>query len=754
MAKKKDSTRGTRRSTKKAVVQTRKAFRVVITPGPRKKRKRGAPEPRLSNHKIRSTWFQSRVTWPYREAPGQRLIEQRQLAQANLPSIPAQWELAGPTNIGGRMTSIVCHPNNADVIWAGAAGGGVWASTDAGKTWTSLWGSQEVLNVGSLAIDTTNPDRIYCGTGEANLSADSYSGVGIYQTTDGGKTWNLLADSNKTGIPTRIGAIAIDPFNPQHLRIGGVGAAETSPRPDDFGGMYVSMDAGVNWRREEFISNQNYWCHSIAFHPTQKDTLLATFTERGVKSGIWRSQDGGANWLQLTQGLPDPARFGRTSLAISLSNPSVIYAFASDEASGQRDQLLGVFRSDDGGDTWSSIGGTFFSKEGQISYGNTIAVHPTDPDVVICGGVDLHLSNDGGETWTQVTKWDANRGDANYAHADHHALLMPANAPGRIYSMNDGGMDVSKDSGATWSNRSNGLAATMYYDMDVAQSDGRSYGGGAQDNGTLVTTDGGIDDHFEILGGDGGWMVYDPADAGHLYASFYNMGIFRFRGGQTTDVSPNVPEKGSIWMCYIIMDPSDSNRVYTGSTRVWCTTDDGNSWQAISPSLDDSPISAIEVAAADPNRIYVGTENGSVFRSTDRGNTWSPDISGATMPGNMITRLDTTQKLGADFLIATVGNVGHSHVFCSQDGGLNWTDIDQGQLPDVPHHAVLIKPNEPNVIFVANDAGVFVSRDQGQTWSNLSGNLPNVMVIDLVYQVNDKMLYAASYGRSLWRTKV
>lgn len=123
------------------------------------------------------------------------------------------------------------------------------------------------------------------------------------------------------------------------------------------------------------------------------------------------------------------------------------------------------------------------------------------------------------------------------------------------------------------------------------------------------------------------------------------------------------------------------------------------------------------------------------------------------MPGNMITRLETSQKLGADVVLATVANSGHSHVFRSQNGGLNWTDIDKGQLPDVPHHAVLIKPDEPEVIFVANDAGVFVSRDQGATWSNMSGNLPNVMVIDLVYQLTDKTLYAATYGRSLWRTR-
>jgi photosystem II stability/assembly factor-like uncharacterized protein len=726
----------------------------LLQSGPRKKRKHGVPEARLSNHKARSTWFQSRVTWPYREAPIEAMIRERQRAKQSLAASPVRWELAGPSNIGGRMTSLVCHPSNPDIIWAGAAGGGVWASKDAGKTWASLWHSQEVLNVGSLAIDSNNPDTIYCGTGEANLSADSYPGVGIYQSIDAGKTWHLVADSGATGIPTRIGVIAIDPFNSKHLRIGGVGTDETSPKKDDFGGIYVSQDSGVTWRRETFISTQNYWCHAALFHPVKKGVIFATFTERGTKSGIWRSINGGQSWTHLGKGLPDPARFGRTSLAISPSQPDTIYAFAGDEASQQRDLVLGVFRSDNGGDTWKTVSGTHFKTEGQISYGNSIAVHPNDPDIVICGGVDLHLTNDGGKSWVRTTRWDANRGTAHYAHADHHALLMPAKVAGRIYSMNDGGMDVSEDSGATWSNRSNGLAATMYYDMDVAQSDGRNYGGGAQDNGTLVTTDGGSNDHFEILGGDGGWMIYDPADARHLYASYYNMGIYRFRAGKPRDVSPTVPESGNIWMCYITMDPSNANRVYTGSTRVWCTSNDGASWQAISSPLDGSPISAIEVAPADPRRIYVGTENGGIFRSLDLGKTWSPDISGATLPGNMVTRLDTCAKLGADVVFATVANSGHSHVFRSNDGGLNWIDVDKHQLPDVPHHAVLIKPDDPNILFVANDVGVFMSQDQGKTWSNLSGDLPNVMAIDLVYQQKDKLLYVATYGRSLWRTKV
>ncbi len=729
-----------------------------LTPGPRKRDlSPGAPQPRLSRHKKRSTWFQAFAAWPLREAPVRTLVRERNRVKQSL-STPGvvQWDCVGPTNIGGRMTSVVCHPQTPDTIWAGAAGGGVWCSDDAGRSWRPVWHDQDILNIGSLAIDPKNPAAIYCGTGEANLSADSYPGVGVYRTANGGTTWSLLAPSSATGVPSRIGVIAIDPFDSNHLYVGGIGAYEASPSPKDFGGMYVSTNGGATWQRETFISANNYWCHSIVFHPSMQGTIFATFTENGARNGVWLSHNGGKNWTQLTTGLPVPESFGRTSLAISRSKPDVVYAFAESERSGRGDLLLGVFRSTNGGKTWKEIGGNHFAGEGQISYGNTIAVHPKNPNRVICGGVDLHLTIDGGKSWKKVTRWDAQRGKPNYAHADHHHLLIPEGAPDRVYDPNDGGLDVSDDGGLTWSNRSNGLAVTMYYDMDVAQSDGRNFGGGAQDNGTLVTVTGSPDDHFEILGGDGGWMIYDPADVRHLYASYYNMGIYRWRGGKSTDVSPpaSQAEQGSVWMVYITMDPNDSNTVFTGSTRVWRTKNDAKTWTPVSPHLDGSPISAIEIAPADSKRIYVGTENGGFFRSLDGGTSWSPDLSSAALPGHSITRIDTTGKLGADIVFVTVANFGHSHVFCSTDGGKTWKDVDKGQLPDVPHHAVVIRPDDPKTVYVGNDAGVFVSQDSGITWMNMTGNLPNAMVIDLVLQQTDATLSAASYGRSLWRTRI
>jgi photosystem II stability/assembly factor-like uncharacterized protein len=638
-------------------------------------------------------------------------------------------------------------------IWIGAAGGGVWASTDAGQTWALKWRAKGPLQIGALAIDPSQPKTMYSGTGEANLSADSYPGNGIYRSTNSGASWRAWAISAKTGVPRRIGTIAVDPFDSKHVLVGGVGYGRVSAE-NDFGGLYATRDGGATWTRETFVSTGNYWCHHIVFDPTQAGRVFATVTGPGMASGIYRSADGGASWTQLKTGLPSPDRIGRTTLALAPSNPRIMFAQFAD-AAGQNDRVLGVFRSSDGGNTWSNVAGSHFANEGQMSYGNAIAVHPTDPNQVICGGVDLHRTSDGGGSWRVASHWDADRGTSGYAHADHHALVMPAGAPGRVYSANDGGLDVSEDGGRTWTNRSAGLAITMYYDIDVAQTDARLFGGGAQDNGTLITITGGAGDAFELLGGDGGWMVVDPNDAGHIFASYQFGGMYRFRNGTSRSVAPpfKKEESGGIWMVYIAFDPNNANTVYTGNQRVYRTRNDGASWDALTPVLDGSPISAIEVAAANSKNVYVGTENGGFFRSLDGGATWSANLAGGALPGVMITRIETHPTNAADVLI-TSANFGNSHVFRSADAGATWTDIDGGKLPDVPHHALLLRPDAPGELWVCNDAGVYMSGDGGASWRNASGKLPPAMVVDLVYHTASKTLLAATYGRSIWRLRL
>ena len=209
-------------------------------------------------------------------------------------------------------------------------------------------------------------------------------------------------------------------------------------------------------------------------------------------------------------------------------------------------------------------------------------------------------------------------------------------------------------------------------------------------------------------------------------------------------------EHDRVWMVYIVMDPNDSNTVYTASTRVWKTTNDGATWKAVSATLDNTVVTAIEVAPANSKCVYVGTEKGGFFASMDGGSTWSGDLKSSILPGMIITRVETHPK-NAKTVFVTVGGTGHRHVFQSDDAGTTWRDIDGGQLPDSPHNAIACRPDHAGTIFVASDAGVFQSDDGGLTWANISGNLPHTMFVDLVYQQKDRTLTVATYGRSMFR---
>jgi hypothetical protein len=247
MAKSSKTRKAARKVTKARSGRTMRLIDLDLSGGPKKKRPSGLPAPRTTTHKKRAAWFQARVAWPYREPSAHALLGERSRAAAALApqTGTAQWELVGPTNVGGRMTSIVCAPKKPNTIWAGAAGGGVWKSDDGGQHWRGLWHSQPTLNIGSLAVDPTNPSIVYCGTGEANLSADSYPVVGIFRSIDGGESWHILAPADLAGIPTRIGCLVVDPFDATHICLGGV-----THTTDGIDGLFVSRNGGISWGRQ------------------------------------------------------------------------------------------------------------------------------------------------------------------------------------------------------------------------------------------------------------------------------------------------------------------------------------------------------------------------------------------------------------------------------------------------------------------------------------------------------------------------
>ena len=724
----------------------------------------------FSTFKRHSAWFSQRLSQTLHETPARELEDfwkhrTQSLAHSRLP----KWECMGPFNIAGRVTTLIAHPTHPHHLWAGAAAGGVWSSANGGASWKSCWPHWASHNIGALAFDPADPNIIYCATGEANISPDCYPGTGLYISRDAGANWELLAAADAHALPCRIGVLLPCKSTHSMLYLGGLTLDESHPA-----GLYGSPDGGKTWLRENGPSSSNYTCHSLVAHPD--GYLLAGLYLGGAQTGIWRRAGDGA-WKQLHAGLPAGDKTGRISLAMALSHPDTVYALVADRQGGE---VLGVYRSRNGGERWQEVGGPHFAAEAQSSYNNTIAVHPEDPDRVVCGLNDVHISSDGGATWLRASQWDAAEGSPQYVHSDQHAIVLPGG--NLIYVANDGGVAASEDFGETWAMRAHGMVNTMFYDIDVAPGDGSIFGGGAQDNGTLVA---GVSekegDFLHVLGGDGAWIVFDPQDENHVVGSYSDIHIFRHTAPQHwsvefwEEISPKGMKQGEHHqnaIAVLAMDPAHPHTLWVGSRRLWRTTRDGREWQPVSPEFDGSPVTAIEIPPAAPGQVWAGTRNGGIFRSLDHGETWSGNLSGPEIPSRVITRIESHPRT-ASRLVVTIGGTGMvsrsiprarrrgaisitsgmesiAHVFLSEDGGLTWRPIDTPGMPDVAYHAAVFETHEPYRLFVACDCGVWMTNDFA-AWTDVSTALPNAIISDLVYHHRDRSLTAATYGRGIWR---
>lgn len=740
-------------------------------------------------HKDRTHFYLRRSSFPLRDAMPAAL-EDFWLHQEKFIHVPRlEWEEAGPSNFAGRVTCLLIDPRNPNHLFAGAAAGGVWRSVDAGLHWSSCWPKYLNQNIGSLAIDPGDSTRVICGTGEGNLSSDSYPGSGVYVTADAGMTWTPyftapdgggLADEARALLPRRIGTIAFGRDEQKQFRValGAVSNDESLPAA-------LYLDQGADGLRPNTSWGiRSYNCYSVLFHPTEDEVMYVAIEPRGAQNGIWRSHDYGKTWQHLTHGLPPGELCARISLAISHSHPNVLYALICSTSHG----VLGIYRTHDGGERWHSTEGNHFEHESQLSYNNTIAVHPTNPDFVVCGAVDLHLTKDGGKSWHRMTT--GQRGSAgepfphNFVHSDHHAVVIdPA---GWIYSGNDGGVAMSADGGKTWEDRSNGMVTAMFYAADVASSNSRIFGGGTQDNGTLIAgvpaTRGGpvppLGEFTRVLAGDGGWIEFDPADAEHVFGSTQDLAVYRHRHGEpwaagrqlagwkSVSISPKLitSEESELRALSVLeIEPrrgKGMKKLWLGTNRLWQSDNDGKTWKPVSPSFDGSAISAIESASANPHVLYVATSMGKIFRSLDGGVTWSGNLANAEIPQRLITRISTHPK-NAGLVIVTVAASGvpgtslesdapYAHVFESDDMGITWRPLDG--LPDVVYNAITFETREPYRLFVGGDTGVWMH--DGTSWASVAGNMPNVVVSDLVFHHDDQILTAATYGRGIWRLRV
>jgi photosystem II stability/assembly factor-like uncharacterized protein len=702
-------------------------------------------------------------------------LERFWASQVAADTSPAhQWECLGPDNVAGRVTALTIHPHNPQVWFAGSATGGVWVTNNSGETWRPTWSKFANQNIGALAwLENRHlengPLFLFAATGEANMNPDAYPGSGIYQTSDLGLTWQptfgplpgkkTSLDHEVRTFPRRVGCMAMRHYR---IAVGSVYLDNSLPA-----GLYLAVIDKSGFQAVEYWGRRSYNCHSVLMHPQDEKTLYASIEPDGAHNGIWRTTDFGNSWVHLTKGLPPSDEMQRISLAFAPSDPDVMYALAA----GRRHHVLGIFRSTDAGKSWREIGGGRFPKETQMQYNNVIAVHPRKPDSVIWGGMHLFRTDDAGRNWRRIT-------NQKHVHNDHHALLWPDDD--LIISGNDGGVAVSHNGGRTWKNKSKGMVTTMFYGVAVAPSNGKIFAGGTQDNGLLI---GGLEGVTSLepgqmlpaVSGDCAYVAFDGANAEHVFACDTSFAPYRHRPGKPWDFSgwtsirPRKIAQAEIDLLdftVMAIEPSThsgAKTVWAGSTRLWETQNNGQNWEPISPSFDGTSISAIAASRGKRRVLMVGTTKGGIFRSINGGRTWSQSLSSIDIPDRAITDIEFHPRTEGTLVMTvassgvrnsgvdlhTGGDLPYGHVFRSEDWGDTWTDIDRGTLPNVVYHAAAYETKPPYRLFIGGDAGVWT--EMKRVWLNISGNLPNVVVSDLVYHDKDGTLTAATYGRGIWR---
>lgn len=667
----------------------------------------------------------------------------------------AIWEFAGPLNIGGRITDIEIPSSQPEVYYVGAASGGIFKTVNGGNDWVPIFDEQEMISIGDIEISKNNNDLLWVGTGEVNAGGGSlvYDGDGTYKSTDGGITWE------PKGLPDigSVGKIVMDPNDDNTVYVGAMGPLfkNSSNR-----GVYKTTNGGNSWQQVLFVSDST-GVVDLSIHPINGNIVYAASWERirrpnrrqygGITSGIHRTTDGGATWTELTNGLPSIAsQKGRISIDISQSNPNVLYSRYVTAAGS----IQGVYKTTDGGDTWTAVNSSQLTDVGFHWWFGGVRVDPTDENILYNIDFEVQKSTNGGNSWSKAF---------SNAHVDQHALAFNASVPGQVLLGNDGGLYYSSNGGAT-ANKDLKLPITQFYRMYVdAQNENKIYGG-AQDNSTSRTQTGGLSDWSIIYGGDGFQPLVDPTNTNVIYALYQygSLGKSTNNGGSFFNATNGISGGDrKNWDTPIIFDPNNSQTLYYGANRLYRTTNAAGNWAAISPDLTHGPhsgnltfgtITTISVSPLDSQVIFVGTDDGKASVSQDGGASWT-DIS-TGLPDRWFTKILASRENPNTVYLTVSGyrfgeNIGH--VYKSIDFGATWMDISTS-LPDIPVND--IEKDKFGNLFIATDVGVLASKDEGLSWVALGENLPSVVVPDLFIHEGSEYLYAATFGRSMYKIDI
>jgi photosystem II stability/assembly factor-like uncharacterized protein len=681
------------------------------------------------------------------------------------PFYSLRWKPIGPELQSGRIESIAVHPRRPAVMYVGVGSGGLWKTVNNGTTWTPIFEQQASIAIGDVAIDPSQPETIWLGTGEVLLARSSLPGMGVYKSTDAGRTWNNMGLEDTQ----HIARVLVHPHDSETVFVAAIGHQNSA---NDQRGVFRTNDGGKSWEKVLFINDQTS-AIDLVLHPEDPDVLYASLWGRpageerrkDTVSGVFQTVDGGTTWKPLSGGLPEGDHVGRIAIDIAAAAPNVMYALADE---GDVD---GFYRSDDAGATWTRVHDKLKARWDWCE----IRVSPENEQVVYSIGQNSYLTQDGGETFTKIAGDIAHLRPhgADVIHLDTHAMWINPTDPNHVLFGTDGGLFVTHDRCRTWLHLNNMPVAEGYavtYDM---RQPFNVYLG-TQDNAALfgpVTNRPRVDRpdawrhvYLDPWGGGDSYFTYrDPVDNDTIYYE-HQFGELRRKEmttGEVVNIQPRA-EKDELrfaWMTPFFPSVHDGRSLYYGANKVFKSTNRGDDWRVISDNLvsdrklPGSRYSAITTLAESTLKkgvLFAGTDQADLWVTSNDGESWQ-NVRG-DLPSRGLTRVHASPHI-VDRVFATQSGASiddyDAYVFRSDDRGQTWASIGEG-LPAESVNVILEDPVVPNLLYVGTDMGVYASLNGGGEWHSLCNNLPTASVYDLFVHPRDNILVIGTHGRSCY----
>lgn len=672
---------------------------------------------------------------------------------SKLPIFSDAWTNIGPTNTAGCTKALAISPSDGNTIYAGAAGGGVWKTTNGGSAWTALTDNAiPDLAVSSIAIDPSNVSNIYVGTGDPAVSVDALPGSGLYKSTNAGGSWTRIATTtfsktvNKVLVhPTNtnlVYACSNDGSNRGLFRSTNAGTSFTKVYPA------VGNAAAVVW---DVVTAQSI-AGKLVMYLVEGNTPGGASTE----CGIYKSIDDGATWVKITTaGLPNGSSFGKSALAIPASDLTKVYCFVATPAG----DLLGLYRSTNSGVLFSSVAGVpstvlNVGSGAQGWYDLYLGVAPgTSPnDTIYIGGVEAYRSFNGGNTWTSYSDYNTHY----QVHVDHQCIAIDPTNSRRVWIGNDGGVYRSTNSGQNWSYLSNSMTTMRAYHIGLDNLDFKKTYSGFQDQGFYKTVSG--QSPVGVFGGDGFQPIVDPSNSNIFYTEGPFGSLYRTSdgGNNFSNITGSNFESGADWDVPFAMAPKNNQTLFTGRTVLWKTNNSGSSWTSVSPSFNGY-IQSIGLSPSNSNTWWIGLGGGKVKLTIDGGTNWNDKSAG--IPGITVRSIVCNPTDPDVALIAlAASSTNQARVMRTTNAGVSWTNVSGttgGLLPGVPVNCIALDSINPSSVwYAATDNGIYYTLNAGQKWSVAGSGLGLASCQDVQVHSNKITIRVGTHGRSIWEANV